>query len=183
MGKVVLGLGMSLDGFIQDRDGSTERLYTDLEGVDFKEQFADSIRETGAVIMGKHTYEMFNGDITGYEYQVPLHIVTHEVPEPIAIGENETMKLVFVTDGVESAVEKAKAAAGDKNITVVGGADLMQQLLNAGLADELELDLVAVLLGDGLRLFDHLKNTPIQLEQMKVDQKPKRTTLRYRIVK
>jgi dihydrofolate reductase len=183
MGKVILGMAMSLDGFIHDKEGSVSRLYADLEGIDFKELFAESIRDTGAVIMGRRSYEMANGDFTDYEYQVPLHIVTHEVPEQVFKGENENLKFVFVTDGVKSAVEKAKAAAGDKDVTVVGGADLIQQLLNAGLGDELHLDIIAVLLGDGLHLFEHLQNTPVQLEQIKVDIMPKRTSFRYRIVK
>lgn len=183
MGKVILGMTMSLDGFIQDQEGSTSHLYADLEGIDFKELFAESMRTTGAVIMGRRSYEMGNGDFTGYEYQVPLYVVTHEVPEQAAKGENENLKFVFVTDGVESAVEKAKAAAGDKDVTVVGGADIIQQLLNAKLGDELQIDIVAVLLGNGLRLFDHIENAPVELEQIQVDKMPRRTSFRYRIVR
>jgi dihydrofolate reductase len=183
MGKIILGMTISLDGFVNDQDGSVGRLYADLQGVDYSEQFQEAIQATGAVIMGRRSYEMGDGDFTGYEFQVPLHVVTHQVPEQVAKGENKNMKFVFVTDGVESAVSQAKRAAGDKDVTVVGGADIIQQILNAGLADELHIDIIPVLLGDGLRLFDHIENAPVELEQIQVDKKPKRTSFRYRIVK
>lgn len=183
MGQVILGMSVSLDGFIHDRDGSVSRLYADLQEIDYKEQFQDAIRMTGAVIMGRRSYEMGNGDFTGYEFQTPIFVVTHQPPEQVAKGENENLKFHFVTDGVERAVSQAKAAAGDKDVTVIGGAETIQQILNAGLGDELHIDIVPVLLGEGLRLFDHLRNAPVALEQIQVNTMPKRTSIRYRIVK
>ena len=88
----------------------------------------------------------------------------------------------FVTDGVESAVEKAKKAAGDKNVDLIG-ASIAQQCLNAGLLDEIQIDLAPVLLGGGVRLFDHLDSGPINLEPLAVVQGLDVTHLRYRVVK
>lgn len=169
MGKVILGTVMSLDGFMNDRDGGTSRLYRDFGALAENEAVLEAMRTTGAVIMGRHSYEMANGDFMGYEFQTPIFVVTHNPPDAPAKGENEHLKFHFVTDGVESAVRQAKAAAGDKDVTVVGGADIGQQLLKAGLVDELHLDIVGVLLGGGLRFFDHLDGTQIELEAQKVD--------------
>jgi dihydrofolate reductase len=182
MAKVIGGMAMSLDGFVNDRDGSVERLYADFEALRESEVMQQSMATTGAVIMGRRSYEMGQGDYTGYEYQVPIFVVTHEAPNTVAKGENDQLSFTFVTDGVESAVAQARAAAGDRNVTVVGGADTVQQLLRAGLLDELEVSIVPVLLGEGLRLFEHLGET-IELEQKGIIETPGRIDLTYRVVK
>ncbi|MEP7291315.1 MAG: dihydrofolate reductase family protein [Chloroflexota bacterium] len=163
MSKVVLGMIISLDGFVNDRSGSVSRLYPDLEALGKTDVLQEAIRTTGAVVMGRHAYEMAKGDFSGYEFQVPIFVVTHEPPETVAKGENENLKFSFVSDGIESAVRQAKAAAGDKNVTMVGGAEIARQSLQAGLVDELELDVMPVLLGGGLRLFEQF-DAPIELE-------------------
>ena len=84
MGQVILGMSVSLDGFIHDKDGSVNRLYADLQEIDYKEQFQDAIRMSGAVIMGRRSYEMGNGDFTGYEFQTPIFVVTHQPPQQVA---------------------------------------------------------------------------------------------------
>ncbi len=184
MTKVIIGMAMSLDGFVNDRNGDVGRLYPDLEALRKTEVLQDAIRNTGAVLMGRHAYDMAQGDFTGYEFQVPIFVLTHHVPEKVAKGENGRFKFNFITDGIESAVEKAKAAAGaDKYVTVVGGADTFQQCINKRLFDELEIDLVPVLLGEGLRLFERISAENIKLEIMKVTESPVGTNLRYRVVK
>lgn len=183
MGKVILGVTMSLDGFIADRNGDVSRLYPDLNELRKTELLQESIRTTGAVVMGRHAYDMAEGDFTGYEFQVPIFVLTHHVPEKTAKGENEKLSFTFVTDGLASAIEKAKAAAGDKNVTVIGSADTAQQCINAGLFDVLEIGLVPVLLGNGLRVFDHLGERPIEMERFKVLESPTRTDLWFRVIK
>ena len=90
---------------------------------------------------------------------VPTFVVTRSVPQGWVY---EGSPFTFVTDGVESAVEQAKAAAGDKDVAV-GAASIAQQCIRADLLDEIHVDLVPVLLGDGVRLFDHLDTEPIEL--------------------
>ena len=183
MGKVIFGMTMSLDGFIQDRDGSVARLYPDFDEMRDSEPLQEAIRTTGAVVMGRHSYDMAQGDFTGYEFQAPIFVVTHEAPEKVAKGENDRLSFTFVTDGVESAIEQAKRTAGDKNVTVVGGANTGQQLLKAGLVDELHIDIMPVLLCEGLRLFEHLGAEPIELEKIEVTEEAARTSLKFRVVK
>jgi dihydrofolate reductase len=183
MGKVILGMTMSLDGFINDRDGSVSRLYPDFEALHETELLQEAMRNTGAVVMGKHAYDMANGDFTGYEFQTPIFVLTHHVPEKVAKGENEKLKFTFVTDGIASAIEKAKAAAGDQDVQVIGGADAFRQSLQLGLVDELQLGIVPVLLGEGLRLFEHLDTDQIQLTQVRVIESPGRTDLVFNVVK
>jgi dihydrofolate reductase len=117
MAKVILGMTMSLDGFINDRRGSVEALYSDLEAWRVTEPGRGSILNTGAVVMGRNSYDMaedpdwFAGN---YEYQVPFFVLTHRVPEgkPKEIAQ---LTFTFVTDGLESAVRTAKEAAGDNH--------------------------------------------------------------------
>jgi dihydrofolate reductase len=184
MGEVIVGMTMSLDGFVNDRSGSVARLYPDFEALRESEILQEAISKTGAVVMGRHAYDMANGDFTGYEFQTPIFVVTHHAPLNAAKGENDRLTFTFVTDGVESAVERAKAAADEKDVTVIGGASTIQQCLQAGLVDELQIDLMPVLLGGGLRLFDHLEEAEIELERTKVTSLPGgRTHMRFRVVK
>ena len=94
----------------------------------------------------------------------------------------EGSPFAFVTDGVESAIRQAKKAAGDKDV-VVCTASILQQCLNAGLMDEIQIDLVPVLLGGGVRLFDHLGAEPIELERTRVVEAPGVTHLIYRVIR
>jgi dihydrofolate reductase len=183
MGRVVVGMVMSLDGFVNDRNGEVGRLYPDMEAMRQNEQMQEAIRSTGAVVMGRRAYEMGNGDFTGYEFQGPIFVLTHQAPAQVAKGENDKLTFAFVTEGIARAIEQAKAAAGDKDVTVVGGASTVRQCIEAGLADELQIDLRSVLLGDGLRLFDRLGGSPIELETIGVSESPGVTHLRYRIGK
>jgi len=89
----------------------------------------------------------------------------------------------FVTDGIGAALEQARAAAGDKDVVVSGGANVAQQYLEAGLVDELQIHLVPQLLGGGVRLFDHLSAERVELESTRVIHAPAVTHLRYRVVR
>lgn len=183
MGKVLLGTTMSLDGFINDRNGDVSRLYPDLGELRKTEMLQESIKATGAVVMGRRAYDMAAGDFTDYEYQVPIFVLTHNVPETVAKGENGKFKFNFVVDGIESAIEKAKAAADDKYVTVIGGANTAQQCIKARLLDEIQIGIVPVLLGEGLRFFDHLDTKQIELERTRVIESPTRTDIWFRVVK
>ena len=183
MGNVIIGASMSLDGFMNDRHGDVSRLYPDFEALRRTEMLQEEIRTTGAVVMGRRAYDMGEGDLTDYEYQVPIFVLTHTVPQQVVKGENDRLTVTFVTDGIESAIEKAKAAAGDKHVMVVGGANTAQQCLRAGLVDEIHMGLVPVLLGEGLRFFEPLANEQLELERTRVFESPTRTDLWFRVVK
>ncbi len=114
---------------------------------------------------------------------MPIFVLTSRVPEvPAKHDPGKGLTFTFVTDGVESAVRQAQAAAGEKDVQVIGGADAAQQLINAGLLDQIQVSLMPVLLGEGLRLFGHIGSERRQLEKLKVIDSPVRTDIRYRIV-
>jgi dihydrofolate reductase len=179
---LIAGLTLSLDGYYEDANGSAGALYTDLEALQDSAYMKALQAETGAVLMGRRTFDM-GGDpdqwVDGYEFQVPLFVLTHQAPEREP-KRNENLYFTFVTDGLESAVAQATAAAGDKAVTVVGGADLNRQLLAAGLVDELRIDVMPVLLGSGRRLFDDVAGT--RLEKLGVEEAGGRTSLSFRVV-
>ncbi len=181
MARVIAGMVMSLDGFVSDRDGDMGRLYPSMEAMRDSEPVQEAIASTGAVVMGRRSYDMGNGDFSGYEFQVPIFVLTHRPPQRAATGENDKLTFTFVTEGVGRAVEQAKTAAGDKDITVVGGASIIRQCIAAGLVDEVHIDVRAVLLGDGLRLFEPTGLPPIELEPIGVSASPGVTHLRYRV--
>lgn len=183
MGKVIVGTTMSLDGFINDRNGSLSRLYPDLAALRETELIQEEMGTTGAAVMGRRAYDLAEGDFTGYEFQVPIFVLTHVVPEQAARGQNEKLTFTFVTNGIESAIAQAKAAAGDKDVMVIGGANTAQQCIRAGLVDELRIGIVPVLLGEGLRFFEHLCSEQLELEKTKVLESPGRTDILFRVVK
>jgi dihydrofolate reductase len=151
----------------------------------------EMIANVGAVIMGRN---MFGGSPgpwktdppwTGWwgedpPFHVPVFVLTHHAREPLPMQGGTTFH--FVTDGIESAVAKARAAAGDKDVSIGGGASVVRQLLAAGHVDEINIALVPVFLGGGERLFDQL-GTDIKLEQVRVIVAPGVSHLKYRVVK
>jgi len=183
MGKVIVGATMSLDWFMNDRNGDLSRLYPDLEALRRTEMLQEEIRTTGAVVMGRRAYDMGEGDLTDYEYQVPIFVLTHAVPAKGAKGENDKLTLTFVTSGIEKAIDLAKVAAGDKHVMVVGGANTAQQCLRAGLVDEIHIGIVPVFLGEGLRFFEPGGDEQMKLERTRVFESPTRTDLWFRVVK
>lgn len=174
MSSVVAIMSMSLDGYVADRNDGVAELFDwyftsgNVEihtggsaPMTFKvskpsaEHLRGLISGLGAMLTGRRTFEVAHG-WGGNHAWGPAFVLTHHVP----VGwprPNSTVS--FVTDGIESAVNQAKAAAAGKNVGV-HGADTIQQLLNAGLLDEINVDIAAVLLGSGVRLFRHLAGTP-----------------------
>ena len=112
MGKVVGGMTHSLDGFVSDPHGDVSRLYPDLGNLRKTKMLQEEIRTTGAVVMGRHSYNMGDPDSFAdhYEYQVPIFVLTHHIPDKKP-KETKRLSITFVTDGIESAIAKAKAAA------------------------------------------------------------------------
>ena len=185
---------MSLDGFIAGpNDGPElplgeggERLFAWYSGGDTEyempsggitlkvsPQSADLLREshatTGALVVGRRHFDLANGWSGRHPMDVPVFVVTHTVPQEWV---HEGSPFTFVTGGVESAVERAKAVAGGKDVGV-GGANVAQQAIKAGLVDEIGVDLVPVLLGGGVRFFDHLGSERIDLERTRVVEAPR----------
>jgi dihydrofolate reductase len=178
MGKVVALMSMSLDGYVADADDGVAEVFDwyfagDVEvptasgdsGMTFRVSApsADHLRalvaEVGAMLTGRRTFEVADGWGGRHPWDIPAFVVTHEVPDGWPRPDSTVQ---FVTDGIETAVARAKAAAGPKSVGV-HGAQTIQQLLAAGLLDELHVDLAAVLLGGGVRLFDHLAGAPVAL--------------------
>ncbi|MGN6756671.1 MAG: hypothetical protein ACTHMJ_09825 [Thermomicrobiales bacterium] len=104
MAKVLLGMTMSLDGFINDQDGSVARLYPDLAALRETEELQRQIAATGAVVMGRRAYNMADGDLTDYEFQTPIFVVTHQAPAYAPKGQNDRLRVHYVTDGLASAI-------------------------------------------------------------------------------
>lgn len=184
MSRVIAGLTVSLDGYFEDADGTFSALYSDFEELMGSTYMKTSQAETGAVLMGRRTFDEApdpDSYAVDYEYQVPLFVLTHRAPEHEP-ARNDRLWVTFVTDGLESAVAQATAAAGDRAVTVVGGADLNRQLLAAGLADELRVDVMPLLLGGGRRLFDGLA-PGVRLEKIGVEDVGARTSLHFRVLR
>jgi dihydrofolate reductase len=153
------------------------------------ELFAQDLAANGAVVMGRR---MFSGGAGPWEddpkangwwgeeppFRKPVFVLTHHAREPLHLGETT---YTFVTDGVETAIEQARAAAGEKDVLVAGGAEAAQQVLGAGLLDEAQLHVVPLLLGGGTRLFEGV--APGSLELVRVLDTPAATHLRYRVAK
>jgi dihydrofolate reductase len=146
-------------------------------------QTAELLREiratTGALVTGRRTFDLTNGWGGRHPLDVPVFVVSHTIPQEWVY---EGSSFRFVTDGLESALEQAHAIAGDKDVGVVG-ASLVQQCIRAGLLDEIHVDVVPVLLGGGVRLFDHLGTEPIELESTRVIEGAGVTHLTFRVVK
>ncbi|GAA2620166.1 dihydrofolate reductase family protein [Streptomyces vastus] len=137
---------------------------------------------TGAVVMGRMMYdtgEEFWGD--NPPFRAPVFVLTHR-PRPTLVKEGGTT-FTFVTDGIHSALDQAKAAAGDRNVDIAGGASTVQQYLGEGLIDELQLHVVPALLGAGLRLFEGLGAGRRNLEPVRMVDTPLATHLKYRFAK
>jgi dihydrofolate reductase len=183
MGKIIGGMTLSLDGFASDAQGGVSQLYPDLGELQNAEFLREEMQNTGAVIMGKTSYNMGDPDsfADSYEFQVPIFVITHHIPEKKP-KDNENLKIIFVTDGIESAVAQAKAASGEKDIMLIG-TSINQQVINLGLCDELHIGVMPVLLGDGLRFFENFDTNKVKLEKYKIFEAGQRTDIWFRVLK
>lgn len=203
MSKVVFNMTMSIDGFVAGLNDSPENGLGDGGDRLFKWYFTgdtevpisdgtmvlkvsaqsagllnESFKRFGAGIWGRKTFDIAHG-WGGHPPGSPAFVVTHAAPsEWVYPGSPFT----FVTDGVESAVRQARAAAGARDV-VLCTATILQQCLNAGLVDEIDIDIVPILMGRGVRLFDHVNIAPVDLEILRVIATPLVTHISYRIVK
>jgi dihydrofolate reductase len=203
MSKVVFNMTMSLDGFVAGPNdnpdnglgdggealfnwyfsGDTEiSLSEGTPVLKVSPQSAEILKEAmsnyGAGVWGRKTFDIAHA-WGGHPPGSPAFIVTHRIPQEWVY---EGSPFTFVTDGVESAIRQAKEAAGSKDV-VVCTASILQQCLNAGLMDEIHLDIAPLLLGKGVRLFDHLNIDPITLERVRAVAAPGVTHLGFRVLK
>ena len=205
MSKVIVDMGMSLDGFVAGPNAGPRNplgdgghrihqwvyvlaSWRERQGVAGGETNPDDevVKETdartGAYVMGRR---MFEEGEAGWPdpppFRAPVFVLTHHAREPWVRQGGTTF--TFVTDGIESALEQARAAAGDKDVRIAGGANTVQQVIEAGLLDELQIHLAPLLLGDGVRLFGHIDPKGVELEKTRVIDSPNVTHLGYRVVK
>jgi dihydrofolate reductase len=193
MGSVIIDITMSLDGFVtgpNDGPGNGlgdggrilhEWVFGGKTEADEKFLTDEPIQTLGACVLGRRTFDIA-GDAWGENPPFgpgKVFVLTHRPHEPLIRGH---VTFVFVTDGMESALEQAQAQAGDKGVVLMG-ADVSQQYLKAGLVDELQLHVANVLLGAGRPLFANIGDEQIKLERTRVVPTPAVTHLRYRVVK
>ena len=192
MGKVVLAFSMSLDGFVAGPEVSKDnamgvggdRLHKWMfqggpeSSIDLG-MARELLAKVGAVILGKRTFDVGLQHWNDTPYPVPSFVVTHEKRDK---EEMKSAAFTFVSDGISSAVKQAKAAA-DGKVIIVMGANVAQQLMKEGLADEIYIQLVPVLLGSGIRLFEHFGTAPIELTCDRAVNSPHITHLKFKIAK
>lgn len=195
MSQVIIDISLSLDGFMTAANQTAEEplgdggqqlhdwAFGDNADAVSRKMLEEGIASIGAVVCGRKTYDdslpWWGADGPTGPARRPLFVVTHSAPMESPEGGIYT----FVTDGIESALAQAKAAAGEKDISVMGGASIGQQCLAAGLVDEISIHLVPVLFGSGTRMFDHLSAAHIQLEPIDTVATSLATHLRYRVVR
>ena len=202
MGKVSFNITMSLDGYVAGPDDGPDNglgeggeslhewalelaSWRNRHGLEGGETNASSeiMEEMGsatAVIVGKRMFDNAHGWGDEPPFHSPVFVLTHTAREPLTKGDTT---FTFVTDGIESAVEQAKAAAGDGDVHIGGGASTVQQALKAGLVDEAQLTVAPLFLGGGVRLFEGIGPNDGSFELVRVLDGPKATHLKYRVVR
>ena len=192
MTKLVLDISMSLDGYVTASGRTPEEPLGAggealhgwlLDGTDAdRAMLAEAGAGTGAVITGRRNYEdsvpHWGADGPTGDARLPVFVVSHGRPD-----ETPENGVYAFCDGIDRALEAARAAAGDKTVCVMGGAGVAQQYLRAGLVDEISIHLAPVLLGGGLRLFEHLGDEHVTLENLSSLQTPGATHLRFRVAR
>jgi dihydrofolate reductase len=169
---------MSLDGFIAGPDDAMEWVF-DYFSEEASETAGEVIESTGAIIMGRRTYEVedrYRGGIYGGAWTGPFFVLTHEPPADVPAWMTGT----FINEDIEAAIARAREAAGGKNVGLLGAA-LARQSLERGLLDEIIVHLAPVLLGDGVRLFAVPGGRRVRLEPAAVERTDLLTDLRFRV--
>jgi dihydrofolate reductase len=186
MGKVMFGLSVSLDGFIADKNDDPSLIFAWMGSAmeRFHEVVGDGLNDCGAVIMGHRSFDQIYNEKgwvfpDGTAPDWPVIVLQSQARESVKKGKTH---FHFVTDGIQSAIAKAQELAGQKDVAL-HGASSVQQALKAGLLDEFHMSIAHVLLGEGVRLFDHLGSEPIQLEHVRTLETPGATHLSFRVVK
>lgn len=194
MATVIAEMSMSLDGFVADPSDGVEHLFgwygdgdvvTPAPGgrITFRtseasaRQLREGLANVGALVCGRRLFDHTAGWGGSHPVGVPVFVVTHRTPEGWA---HEDAPFTFVTDGLHSAIAQAKATAGEK-VVAVASANVAQQCLDAGLLDEIHVNLVPVLLGAGIPFFANLTSAPVELEGPQVIQGTGVTHLSYRV--
>jgi dihydrofolate reductase len=175
--KVVWHVVTSLDGFIA-APGDDMRWIFEVLGP--SQTVEDVIAATGSIIMGRRTYEVEDGDrpgIYGGAWSGPFFVLTHQRPTNVP----QWMTGLFIHDGIEDAVSRARAASGGKNVGLLG-ATIARQCLDLGLLDEIVVQVAPVLLGAGIRLFERSGGSAIKLERISTAESGKLTDLRFRVM-
>jgi dihydrofolate reductase len=189
MTKVIFDISMSLDGFMTAANQRPEEPMGDgglklvewAFGQDERDRavLTDGVAGTGAVIAGRRTYDdslpWWGADGPTGEARVPVFVVSHSTPDDVPEGGVYT----FIS-GIEPALEEARTAAGDKDVTVMGGAETGRQYIEAGLVDELSIHLVPVLFGSGTRMFEQLGDEHLEFEPVETIQTKAAIHLRIR---
>ncbi len=187
MAEIVIDIAMSLDGFVAGPDDSPEHglgLHGGdrIMGWDHTERHKVLTPDNvGAMISGRRTYDLTNGWNGTHDLgnDIPVFVLTESAPAEVPEGDTP---FTFVTDGIESAAAQAKAAAGHKIVYVIGGASVIQQLLNARLADELRVHIAPVFVGSGVSLFKDM-DYQISMAQTEVGDYAGVTHITYRLVR
>lgn len=199
--KVTSGLTISLDGYGAGHNQTLEKPFGDhfdselLDRWMFSEpekhkhkKEIEAILDAGAFILGSNMFgpkdRRLKPEWKGWwgdnpPYHAPVFVLSHHDRAPIPMEGGTTFH--FITDGIESALDKAKEAAGDRNVKIMGGAQTINQYLAAGLVDELWLHIVPVTIGSGTRLFDAVPN--LKLEPVEVSGTGVVTHIRYKVLK
>ena len=181
MGKVILDMTMSLDGFAAGPNGEDRGLndwFFSPAGRS-REIIEESIASTGAIVMGRRAYGV-GDDAEGFSdtpYDAAHFVLTSKPPASTPKG---NVSFTFVTDGIDSALEQARAAAGARNVAIGGGPSTAQGFVEAGVLDEIQIHQIPVLFGGGRRLFDVLPSR-IELQVVRVIDTPDATHIRYRV--
>lgn len=182
MGKALIHVTMSLDGFIA-KPNEDDWDWISNYVADDSDDMADRIlKDLGAIVLGNKDFR--NNKITAEALpygggQIPQFVVTHNAREPLTIG-GTTFQ--FVTGGVGHTIEIAKKAAGEKNVAILGHS-IGQQGLELGLVDELVIHMYPLIFGNGLRLIDELTCQPIELERVEIISTTQITSIRFRVIK
>jgi dihydrofolate reductase len=186
MSKIVIDISTSLDGFVagpnDELDAIHRWLFTDDPSGDPQRIFAELVRSTGAVLLGRRTYDLSikYGAFVDTPFQVPHFVVSHSKPAERA---GVDVDFTFVTDGIESAVRQAREAAGERNVTLIGGGKTAQEAIRAGLIDEITLHVGSAVLGDGIRLFDGLGAGSVELERTAITSTAEATHLTFTVIR